>query len=79
MNVIKSLLSDKSFWAAVIALVAAVLVAFNVPQGSVTQITAFIAGIGTIIAYIVNNGVQSAAQIKAGAQIEAARAAAEKR
>ena len=32
---IKNLLTDKSFWAAVIALVTAILVANNVPQGSI--------------------------------------------
>jgi hypothetical protein len=70
MSVIKSLLSDKSFWAALAALVACIFAAFHVAPDSAAQITAFISGIGTVIAYIINNGIQAAAQIKANAQIE---------
>lgn len=70
-----NLLTDKSFWAAVIALVTTVLVAYNVPQGSIAQITAIIAAAGTFIAYIVGNSIQTAAQIKADAQIKTAQIA----
>lgn len=72
---IKSLLSDKSFWAAVISLVTSVLIALNVPQGSIEQISAIIAASGTFAAYIVSNGIQTAAQIKADAQIRTAQIA----
>ena len=72
-------MTDKSFWAAVISLVSCICVACNVPQGSITQITSFIGGLSTIIAYIINNGIQTAAAIKAQAQIEAAVKMAEKR
>lgn len=74
-NAIQSLLSDKSFWAAVISLVTSILIAYNVPQGSIEQITAIISAAGTFIAYIVSNGIQSAARIKADAQIRATRIA----
>jgi hypothetical protein len=67
-NFFKSLFSDKSFWAALVSIVSCVCVALNVPQGSVTQITSFIGGLGTILAYIINNGIQTAAAIKAQAQ-----------
>lgn len=79
MSNLKKLLSDKSFWAAVIALVTSVLIALNVPQGSVEQITAIIAAASTFIAYIVGNSIQSAAQTKADAQIETAQIALQAR
>lgn len=71
-NAIQSLLLDKSFWAAVISLVTSILIAYNVPQGSIEQITAIIAAAGTFIAYIVSNGILSAARIRADAQIRTA-------
>ncbi|MFT9077558.1 hypothetical protein [Ethanoligenens sp.] len=71
-DAVKNLFSDKSFWAAVISLVTSILIAFNVPQGSIEQITAIITAASTFIAYIVSNGIQSAAYIKADAQIKTA-------
>lgn len=71
-NFFKTLFSDKSFWAALVSIVGCVCVALNVPTGSIAQITSFIGGLGTIIAYIINNGVQTAAQIKAGASVKSA-------
>lgn len=71
----KNLLTDKSFYAAVIALVTSLLVAGNVPQGSIAQIASFITAMGTFIAYIVGNSIQSAAQIKADAQVKTAQIA----
>lgn len=76
---IKNLLTDKSFWAAVIALVTAILVANNVPQGSIGQITAIVGAIGTFVAYIVGNSIQAAAQIKADAQVKTAQIALQTR
>lgn len=76
-NTVKNLLTDKSFWAAVISLVTAVMISFQVPQGSIEQITAIIAAASTFIAYIISNGIQTAAQIKADAQIQAAQIARE--
>lgn len=70
----KNLLADRSFWAALIALVTCVLVACNVPQGSIEQITSFIGGLGTIIAYIISNGITQAARIKADAAVRVAQA-----
>lgn len=79
MSTIKKLLTDKSFWAAVIALVTSVLISLNVPHGSVEQITAIIAAAGTFIAYIVGNSIQAAAQIKADAQVKTAQIALQAR
>ena len=75
----KSLLSDKSFWAAVVSLVTCVCVALNVPEGSVTQIASFIGALGTLIAYIIGNGIQAAAAMQAQARVEAAAKLAEKK
>lgn len=73
-NFFQSLLSDKSFWAALVSIVSCICVACNVPAGSVAQITSFLGGLGTIIAYIINNGIQAAAGIKAQAQVEIVKA-----
>lgn len=68
------LLSDKSFWAALAALLSCILVALNVPQGSIGQLTSFLGGLGTMIAYMIQNGILQAAQTKADAQVKAAEA-----
>ncbi len=67
----KSLLTDKSFYAALAALAVCVATALNHPDAA-TEITTIISGIGTLIAYILSNGIQSAAQTKANAQVQAA-------
>lgn len=73
----KSLFTDKSFWAALISMVSCVCVALHVSEGSAAQIASFLSGVGTIIAYIINNGIQTAAQIRAQAQADAAKTQAE--
>ncbi len=75
----RSLLTDKSFWAAIVSLVTCICVASNVPEGSITQIASFIGALGTIIAYIIENGIQAAAAIQAQARVEAAAKPAEKK
>ena len=50
----KRKLSSRKFWSLVIALVGSVLVAFNVPDGSIERITAIIGGFAAIIIYILN-------------------------
>lgn len=79
MNWLRSLLTDKSFWAALIALVIAVLVALKVPNGSIEQIVSLLSAAGVFIAYIISNGIQQAASIRADAQRELARAMRETR
>ena len=68
----KNLFTDKSFYAALAALVTCGLIAAN-KSGMVTQITTIIGGVGTIIAYIINNAIQTAAETKAEAQKEIAK------
>jgi hypothetical protein len=77
MNFWKSLLTDKSFWAAIIALATSILVALNVPQGSIAQITTLISAAGVVVAYVISDGIKQAAAIKAQAQIEMTKASIE--
>ena len=79
MSVIRSLLTDKSFWAALIALATTILMALNVPQGSVEQFSSLLSAVGVFIAYIISNSIQQAAAIKADAQRDMARAMRETR
>lgn len=44
--------TSRKFWAALIAFVAALLTAFNVPDGSITQTTAVISAFGSLVIYI---------------------------
>ena len=48
----KGKLSSRKFWSLVIALVGSILVACNVPEGSIERITAIIGGFAAIIVYI---------------------------
>lgn len=60
----KRKLSSRKFWALLGALVVAVLVAFNVPGGSVEQISAIIGAFGTVIAYILGESSVDAAAVR---------------
>lgn len=71
MNFLKNLLTDKSFWTAVVAIATSVATSLHVPAGSVAQITTIISAAGVFIAYIVGNTVLTAAQIKADGQVKA--------
>lgn len=53
---IKDKLSSRKLWVSVIGFVTALLVACNVPEGSVSQITAIISAFGSLVAYIVAEG-----------------------
>lgn len=44
--------TSRKFWAALIAFVAALLTAFHVPDGSITQTTAVISAFGSLVIYI---------------------------
>jgi uncharacterized membrane protein len=52
----KQKLSSRKFWAAIIGFVTAVLVAFNVDELTIEQVTAIISGMGALIAYILAEG-----------------------
>lgn len=65
MDKLKELLTSTSFWAAVIGLVSTLLIAFNIPQATVTQITSIITSASIIIAFIVGDSIKTSANIKA--------------
>lgn len=48
----KTKLSSRKFWAALTAVVISLLAFFNVPEMTQTQITALLAAVGTLVAYI---------------------------
>lgn len=48
----KAKLSSRKFWAALTAVVISLLAFFNVPEMTQTQITALLAAVGTLVAYI---------------------------
>jgi hypothetical protein len=49
-------LTSRKFWAALVAFITALLVAFNVPDASVSQVSAIIMAFGSLIAYIFAEG-----------------------
>jgi hypothetical protein len=60
----KQKLTSRKFWAAIVTFVTSVLVAFNVPNLTIEQVTAIIMGGASMIAYIVGEGLVDAARIK---------------
>lgn len=59
----KSKLTSRKFWLAVVSLVTAILVVFNVPELTVEQVTTIIMAFGTVIAYIIGEGMVDSARI----------------
>lgn len=59
----KQKLTSRKFWAAVITFVTSVLVAFNVPDLTIEQVTAIIMGGASMVAYIIGEGLVDAARI----------------
>lgn len=59
----KRKLTSRKFWTAVANFVGMLLVAFHVPEGSVTQITALIMSGAGVIAYILAEGMTDAANV----------------
>lgn len=53
---IKKKLSSRKLWVSVIGFVTALLVGCNVPEGSVSQVSAIISAFGSLVAYIVAEG-----------------------
>lgn len=60
----KQKLTSRKFWAAIVTFVTSILVAFNVPNLTIEQVTAVIMGGASMIAYIVGEGLVDAARIK---------------
>lgn len=59
-NIVRKLTSRK-FWSAVVGFVTPLLLAFGVTTSQATQITSIIMAGGTLIAYIVGEGITDAA------------------
>ena len=55
-NLIRKLTSRK-FWVALIGFITPLLLAFGVSEGEVTQVTSIIMAGGTLIAYIIGEGM----------------------
>lgn len=64
----KSKMTSRKFWAAVIGFITAIMIAFNVPDLTIEQVTAIVTAGATLIAYIIGEGMVDAARInqKAG-------------
>ena len=56
----KAKLTSRKFWSAVVGFVAPTLLAFGVTDSTATQVTAIIMGGGTLIAYIIGEGMVDA-------------------
>ena len=52
----KRKLSSRKFWMAIVNFVTNIMIAFNVPESEVTQITAIIMAGGGLLAYILAEG-----------------------
>lgn len=59
-NIVRKLTSRK-FWIAVASFITALLVAFHVSDGSVSQVTAIVMAFGSMISYIFAEGWTDAA------------------
>lgn len=57
-------LTSRKFWVAVIGFVTAVMVALNIDKMTAEQVAAIISAMGTLIAYIIGEGLTDAAHIK---------------
>ena len=49
-------LSSRKFWMALIGFITPLLLAFNIPKDTVTQVTSIIMAAGVLIAYILSEG-----------------------
>lgn len=52
----KRKLSSRKFWVSIVTFITSILICFNVPEGSIAQITAVIMTGGSMIAYILSEG-----------------------
>lgn len=61
---LKRKLTSRKFWVAVIGFITALLMAFNVDKLTVEQTVAIVSALGTLVAYIIGEGMTDAAHIK---------------
>lgn len=60
----KQKLTSRKFWVSVVTFITLILVAFNVPNLTIEQVSAIIMAGASMIAYIVGEGFVDAARIK---------------
>lgn len=60
----KRKLTSRKFWAAVVGFVTPALLAFGVADDTITQVTGLIMSCGTLVAYIIAEGLTDAASVK---------------
>lgn len=60
----KRKLTSRKFWVAVIGFITAVMVALNIDKMTAEQVAAIISAMGTLVAYIIGEGLTDAAHIK---------------
>lgn len=56
-------LTSRKFWAAVVGFVTPIMTLTNVPENTAVQVTAIIMAGGTLIAYIIGEGLTDASNI----------------
>lgn len=66
----KQKLTSRKFWAAVTGFVSALLLAFGLGEGEITQAVGIITAGGTLIAYIIGEGMVDAAAVQPGTTTE---------
>lgn len=59
----KQKLTSRKFWAAIVGFATTILVAFNVDAMTTEQVVAVITAAGTLVAYIIGEGMVDAARI----------------
>lgn len=57
-------LTSRKFWAAVVGFATPIMTLINVPENTAVQITSIIMAGGTLIAYIIGEGLTDAANVK---------------
>lgn len=57
-------ITSRKFWVAVVSFITAILVAFKVPDASISQVTAIIMAFGSLFAYIFAEGWVDSARVK---------------
>lgn len=60
----KRKLTSRKFWVAIIGFVTTVMIALNIDKMTVEQVAAIISAMGTLVAYIIGEGLTDAAHIK---------------
>lgn len=60
----KKKLTSRKFWMALVGFITSILIAFNVDEGSIAQITSIIMSGATLITYILAEGIVDAARVE---------------